>query len=144
MTTTENETKVETQGTPKEETMNETVESKKSDVKESTNENNSTPASPTKKTETLKPAITAHKKDFEKDVVYLYQFTRSTTIPSLSACCLKVENWLRMSGIRYEVSYDEMMMITKQLCISLYSYSYRTLITNFVSNPRKVIYHLWN
>ncbi|KAH9498043.1 failed axon connections [Dermatophagoides farinae] len=102
MTTTENETKVETQGTPKEETMNETVESKKSDVKESTNENNSTPASPTKKTETLKPAITAHKKDFEKDVVYLYQFTRSTTIPSLSACCLKVENWLRMSGIRYE------------------------------------------
>nr|XP_027198432.1 failed axon connections-like isoform X2 [Dermatophagoides pteronyssinus] len=102
MTTTENETKVvEPQAGQKDETMNETVDSKKSD--QPANEtNNSTPSSPTKKTETLKPAITAHKKDFEKDVVYLYQFTRSATIPSLSACCLKVENWLRMSGIRYE------------------------------------------
>lgn len=105
MTTTENETKVETQGAQKEEAMNETVDSKKPDAaKENANENNSTPASPTKKTETLKPAVTAHKKDFEKDVVYLYQFTRSTTVPSLSACCLKVENYLRMSGVRYEVS----------------------------------------
>lgn len=105
MTTTENETKVvEPQAGQKDETMNETVDSKKSD--QPANEtNNSTPSSPTKKTETLKPAITAHKKDFEKDVVYLYQFTRSATIPSLSACCLKVENWLRMSGIRYEVSF---------------------------------------
>ncbi|KAI7686499.1 Uncharacterized protein SSS_02522 [Sarcoptes scabiei] len=96
MTTTENESKVET---PKPETLTETVaESKDVDVKEQ----NSVPGSPTKKSETLKPALQVHKKDFEKDVVYLYQFVRSATIPSLSSCCLKVENWLRMFGIRYE------------------------------------------
>lgn len=68
-------------------------------------ENASAPGSPTKKTGTLKSAVTAHKKDFEKDVVYLYQFVRSPTTPSLSACCLLVENWLRMNGIQYEVSH---------------------------------------
>ena len=49
-----------------------------------------------------KPAV--HKLDFEKDVVYLYQFTRTPVLPSLSPYCLKVETWLRLAGLRYEVS----------------------------------------
>lgn len=48
-----------------------------------------------------KPAV--HKQDFEKDVVYLYQFTRTPVLPSLSPYCLKVETWLRLAALRYEV-----------------------------------------
>lgn len=52
-----------------------------------------------------KPAkVSVHKADFEKDVVYLYQFSRTANIPSPSCFCLKVETWLRMSGIKYQVS----------------------------------------
>ncbi|KAG7208166.1 hypothetical protein KM043_016514 [Ampulex compressa] len=47
-------------------------------------------------------AITVHKPDYEKDVVYLYQFSRTPLLPSLSAYCLKVETWLRLNGIKYE------------------------------------------
>jgi len=57
-------------------------------------------ASPKKEAAPPKPVI--HKVDFEKDVVYLYQFSRCPTIPSASPFCLKVENWLRMNGIQYE------------------------------------------
>lgn len=49
------------------------------------------------------PKPTVHKTDFEKDVVYLYQFSRTKNTPSPSAFCLKVETWLRMAGIKYEV-----------------------------------------
>ena len=44
-----------------------------------------------------------HKKDFDKDVVYLYQFGRTPALPSLSPYCLKVETWLKLQGIKYEV-----------------------------------------
>lgn len=57
-----------------------------------------------------KPAV--HKQDFEKDVVYLYQFTRTPVLPSLSPYCLKVETWLRLAGLQYEVSKHQ----TKILC----------------------------
>ncbi|XP_011505245.1 PREDICTED: failed axon connections isoform X2 [Ceratosolen solmsi marchali] len=43
-----------------------------------------------------------HKPNFEKDVVYLYQFPRTPLLPSLSSYCLKVETWLRLNGIKYE------------------------------------------
>lgn len=106
--TTETETKVETQ-TPAAATKEDLPVANDADavVKdgEKPAENASAPGSPTKKAGTLKSAVTAHKKDFEKDVVYLYQFVRSPTTPSLSACCLLVENWLRMNGIQYEVSH---------------------------------------
>lgn len=59
-----------------------------------------TPAAPTPAAKVAKPTI--HKTDFEKDVVYLYQFSRTATIPSPSSFCLKVETWLRMAGIKYE------------------------------------------
>lgn len=44
------------------------------------------------------------KTDFKTGVVYLYQFQRSPVIPSLSPFCLKLETWLRMADINYEVA----------------------------------------
>jgi hypothetical protein len=33
----------------------------------------------------------------------LYQFARTTSLPSLSPYVLKVETWLRLTGLKYEV-----------------------------------------
>lgn len=44
-----------------------------------------------------------HKTNFEKDTIYLYQFSRTPLLPSLSPYCLKVETWLRLAGLKYEV-----------------------------------------
>uniref|UniRef100_A0A182W1M4 GST N-terminal domain-containing protein n=1 Tax=Anopheles minimus TaxID=112268 RepID=A0A182W1M4_9DIPT len=57
---------------------------------------------PAKKEKEVKPTV--HKVNFEKDVVYLYQFTRTPMLPSISPFCLKVETWLRLAGLKYEVS----------------------------------------
>ena len=56
------------------------------------------------KKEPAAPKPTVHKVDFDQDVVYLYQFTRTPVLPSLSSYCLKVETWLRLAGLKYEVS----------------------------------------
>ena len=48
--------------------------------------------------------LNVYKQNFEKDVVYLYQFARTTSLPSLSPYVLKVETWLRLTGLKYEVS----------------------------------------
>ncbi|XP_050302855.1 failed axon connections isoform X2 [Anthonomus grandis grandis] len=48
------------------------------------------------------PKSTVHKANFEKDVVYLYQFSRTPLLPSMSPFCLKVETWLRLAGIKFE------------------------------------------
>lgn len=50
------------------------------------------------------PKLTVHKADFEKDVIYLYQFSRTPFLPSISPYCLKVETWLRLAGLKYEVN----------------------------------------
>jgi hypothetical protein len=50
-----------------------------------------------------KPSV--FKQNFEKDVVYLYQFARTTSLPSLSPYVLKVETWLRLTGLKYEVRF---------------------------------------
>jgi len=68
-------------------------------AEQQTDQSNAETASPKKE---VVPKPTIHKLDFEKDVVYLYQFSRCPTIPSASPFCLKVENWLRMNGIQYE------------------------------------------
>jgi len=47
-----------------------------------------------------KPLV--HVKDFEEDMVYLFQFTRSPQIPSISPFCLKLESWLKLQGIKYQ------------------------------------------
>lgn len=72
------------------------VEATSDDAKEATP--NAQPAPAAKP-----PKPTVHKVDFEKNVVYLYQFSRTKNIPSPSPFCLKVETWLRMAGIKYEV-----------------------------------------
>lgn len=51
------------------------------------------------------PKVTVHKVNFEQDIVYLYQFSRTPLLPSLSPYCLKVETWLRLAGLKYEVSF---------------------------------------
>lgn len=59
------------------------------------------------------------KQNFEKDVVYLYQFARTTSLPSLSPYVLKVETWLRLTGLKYEVRFHkEFDIIPKFLCSS--------------------------
>ncbi|KAF2361451.1 hypothetical protein FHG87_007801 [Trinorchestia longiramus] len=58
------------------------------------------------KKEVAPPKPTVHKVDYQPDVVYLYQFMRTPVLPSLSPYCLKVETWLRLAGLKYEVSGD--------------------------------------
>lgn len=48
------------------------------------------------------PVPSVHKKDFEQDVVYVYQFNRTAQVPSISPYCLKVETWLKLNGVKYE------------------------------------------
>ena len=65
--------------------------------------------------------LLSHVKDYEEDTVYLFQFTRSPQvssyiiskfeiynsfrfqIPSISPFCLKLESWLKLHGIKYQV-----------------------------------------
>ncbi|XP_068148415.1 failed axon connections isoform X1 [Drosophila tropicalis] len=56
------------------------------------------------KAEPAPPAqkFNVHKANFEKDIIYLYQFSRTPLLPSLSPYCLKVETWLRLVGLKYE------------------------------------------
>merc|ERR1711915_984186 len=55
------------------------------------------------KKEAVKPKKpTTHVKDWEEDMVYLFQFTRSPQIPSISPFCLKLESWLKLHGIKYQ------------------------------------------
>merc|ERR1712168_958117 len=43
-----------------------------------------------------------HQKEWEEDMVYLFQFQRSPQIPSISPFCLKLESWLKLNGIKYQ------------------------------------------
>ncbi len=44
------------------------------------------------------------RKSYPKNVVILHQFPPSEKCPSASPFCLKLETWLRMADIKYEVS----------------------------------------
>jgi len=74
-------------------------EEKKDEEKE---EKEKTVTSPPKEKVEKPKRFPVHKQDFEKDVVYLYQYNRTHQIPSISPFCLKVESWLKLHGIKYE------------------------------------------
>lgn len=73
------------------------------ETKTETKEASEQPAVPAPEPQPPKPVV--RKTNFEKDIVYLYQFSRTPVVPSLSPYCLKVETWLRLAGLKYEVSF---------------------------------------
>lgn len=72
---------------------------KKDEEKEETKEEKSNSKTPAEK---VPPPPSVHKKDFENDVVYLYQSARCPTSPSLSPYCLLTETWIKYNNIKYE------------------------------------------
>jgi len=88
---------VEAEANNTEEKADDKAEKEDKDKKEEKKEE---AAKPKKEAAPPKPAV--HKQNFEKDIVYVYQFTRTPVLPSLSPYCLKVETWLRLAGIKYE------------------------------------------
>jgi hypothetical protein len=108
------ETEVETPAVPATETVkeeavkaDETKEEKK-DQEKTGDESKETKTEKKKEKKVKEPAAppppAVHKKDFEKDVVYVYQFNRTAAVPSISPACLKLETWIKLNGIKYEVS----------------------------------------
>jgi len=95
--TAKEEIKKEVEANNTEEKSDDKAEKADKDKKEEKKEE---AAKPKKEVAPPKPAV--HKLDFEKDIVYVYQFTRTPVLPSLSPYCLKVETWLRLAGIKYE------------------------------------------
>ena len=72
------------------------------------------------------PPPPVYKKDFEKDVVYLYQFSRTPAAPSVSPYCLKVETWLKFNNIKYEVRKkkpDRFILRVLGFCSSWFVYN---------------------
>lgn len=107
------ETEVETPAAPANETVkeeavkaDETKEEKKDEEKSGEEKTEAKPEKAKKekkpKDPPAPPPPAVHKKDFEKDTVYVYQFDRTSQVPSISPACLKVETWLKLNGIKYE------------------------------------------
>lgn len=78
------------------------------------------------KKEAAPPPPRVHKQDFQKDVVYLYQFCRTPVLPSLSPYCLKVETWLRLTEVQYEVCFYKK---------NSSNYKFRKNISHFIAPP---------
>lgn len=110
---TANATEENTAETKAEETAVVKDEQKSDEATKNNAENHTeAPAAPAK---VVAPKITVHKADFEKDIIYLYQFSRTPFLPSLSPYCLKVETWLRLAGLKYEVSFFSFKFIFEHI-----------------------------
>jgi len=109
------ETEVETPAPPANETVKEEAVKAETEAKEEKKdeekpgEETKEPAAEPKPKKEKKPKEPApppppavHKKDFEKEVVYVYQFSRTSTVPTISPACLKLETWLKLNGIKFE------------------------------------------
>lgn len=83
--------------------------------------------------ESSNKSATVHKTNYEKDVVYLYQYSRTPVIPSISASCLKVETWLRLNEIKYEVH-----ILYHKIHVNTYKHLLFTIYITLLSK----IYHL--
>ena len=67
------------------------------------------------KKEAVKPKKpTTHVKEYDEDMVYLFQFTRSPQIPSISPFCLKLESWLKLHAIKYQVGFRRKNKLKKK------------------------------
>ncbi|XP_011303833.1 failed axon connections [Fopius arisanus] len=99
-----------------------------------------------------------HKVNFEKDVVYLYQLSRTPLIPSISPNCLKVETWLRLNDIKYEnvdhkmkfrskkgqlpfIELDGTEIADSSLIIKELSQKFRKELDANLTNEQKLISH---
>jgi len=82
-----------------------------SDKKPAVAEKDDKVATPAAPAEPPQPKFSVKKQNFEKDVVYLYQFSRTPVIPSMSPYCLKVETWLRLAGLKYEASALHLLLV---------------------------------
>merc|ERR1712217_664751 len=99
------ETEVETPAPPANETVKEEAVKAEADNAKEQKEPAAEPK-PKKEKKPKEPAPppppAVHKKDFEKEVVYVYLFSRTSTVPTISPACLKLETWLKLNGIKFE------------------------------------------
>lgn len=74
------------------------------------------------KSEAPAQKFNVHKTNFEKDIIYLYQFSRTPLLPSLSPYCLKVETWLRLVGLKYEVNFHIFTNLHLYLYLNIFKF----------------------
>uniref|UniRef100_A0A069DSK3 Putative failed axon connections fax protein/glutathione s-transferase-like protein n=1 Tax=Panstrongylus megistus TaxID=65343 RepID=A0A069DSK3_9HEMI len=95
----ENNVQETKEATPETKEVQETKEQEATKEKEVAGDQQQSPA-PAAEPQPPKPVV--HKTNYEKDVIYLFQFSRTPVIPSLSPYCLKVETYLRLAELKYE------------------------------------------
>lgn len=113
----------------------------KSDEATKNNAENHSEAPAAAPAKVVAPKITVHKADFEKDIIYLYQFSRTPFLPSLSPYCLKVETWLRLAGLKYEVSFFESFS-QKKIYIQKIEISFHTCYNTIFTLTINLLYFL--
>ncbi|CAA9998504.1 unnamed protein product [Nesidiocoris tenuis] len=89
------------------------------------------------------PKPTVHRANFEKDVVYLYQFSRTPVVPSVSPFCLKVETYLRLAGIKYENRFSKIYSFKLPMSALRSPLQWRLLNTDFKTKNAHIGSFLW-